>query len=287
LSPTVQSAFMTFKSALEITDLQVLTVSTRQANVRTAVAKDFNVLSDFLTGSYSRHTMIAPLKEADIDVFVVLDSKYWEKDGYATLLDAVKRALKKTYPSTPAISRNGQAVTIRFTDFIVDVVPAFKRQGGGYLIPDSRGKRWLGTDPRKHVEVSAAQNNAHDGALVPTVKMVKQWNKNISFPFRSFHLEVLAWAVFDGVALSSYPSAVRFYFDKCRAFVPKKSPDPAGYNSDVGSYLSSSSVDSAVAALQTAYERAVKAENYAKAGNHALAIGEWRKVFGTKFPAYG
>ena len=287
MSTTVQGAFAAFRSALEITDLQTQTVSTRQTNVRSAVAEDFTLLEDFLTGSYSRHTMIAPLKEADIDIFVVLDPMHYERDGYAKLLDAVKTTLKETYKQTPAISRNGQAVTITFTDFIVDVVPAFRRQGGGYLIPDSLGKRWLGTDPRKHVQISAAENKAHSGELVPTIKMIKQWNKTIAFPFRSFHLEVLAWAIFDGVALSSFPSAMRFYFDKCRALVTKKNPDPAGYNPDVGSYLGSSNIDGAVTSLQTAYERAVKAEAYGKAGNHDLAIGEWRKVFGTRFPAYG
>ena len=45
--------------------------------------RDFNVLDSFLTGSYSRHTMIAPLNEADIDIFIVLDPSYYEKDGQA------------------------------------------------------------------------------------------------------------------------------------------------------------------------------------------------------------
>jgi small multidrug resistance pump len=34
-----------------------------------------------------------------------------------------------SYPKTPDISRNGQAVMITFTDFKVDVVPAFYRNG--------------------------------------------------------------------------------------------------------------------------------------------------------------
>ncbi len=284
---TVLRSFTAFKSALEISDLQAQTVSTRQKNVRNALAKDFAVLDDFLTGSYSRHTMISPLKEADIDVFLVLNARYWAKDGYAKLLDSVKATLKKTYPKTPAISRNGQAVTISFTDFMVDVVPAFNRKGGGYLIPDTYGKRWLGTDPKKHVEVSAAQNKANDNNLVPLVKMIKQWNKNISFPFRSFHLEVLAWLILDGVTISDFPSGVRYYFDKSRELVKQKNPDPSGYNDDVGSYLNASNIDAAISHFQTAYNRALKAERYSKEGKHMLAVSEWRKVFGAKFPTYG
>jgi hypothetical protein len=63
---TITSAFNKFKENLEITQLQTTTVSNRQQNVRAAVEKEMDVLDSFLTGSYSRHTMIAPLNEADI-----------------------------------------------------------------------------------------------------------------------------------------------------------------------------------------------------------------------------
>jgi hypothetical protein len=58
----------------------------------------------------------------------------------------VKRTLRKTYTRTPDISRNGQAVTIRFEDFVVDVGPGFNRKGGGYLIPNSITQSWLDFD---------------------------------------------------------------------------------------------------------------------------------------------
>lgn len=283
---TIPAAFSTFKSNLEITGLQASTVSTRQQNVRSAVAKDFTVLSDFLTGSYSRSTMIAPLSEADVDVFVVLHDSYFKQDGYASLLDSVKATLKKTYTSTPAISRNGQAVTITFTDFKVDVVPGFNRNGGGFLIPDTQGKRWISTDPKKHVEISAAKNKAHDGNLVPLVKMVKQWNKTISFPFHSFHLEVLAWSLLEGIRIDSLSTGVRYFFDKGREEIKKQNPDPSGYGGDVGSYLNQNNLPSAVSNFETAYNRAIKAEQYAVNGQNSLAFAEWKKIFGDKFPAY-
>jgi hypothetical protein len=189
---TITSGFEKLRSNLEITGLQAGTVSTRQQNVRDAVAAEMDVLTHFLTGSYMRNTMISPLKEADVDVFVVLDAKYHERDGYTALLDRVKRVIKKTYTKTPDISRNGQAVTITFSDFVVDVVPGFNRSGGGYLIPDSRGKRWIETNPKKHVEIWSDRNAKQDGKLVRVIKMLKAWNKSHSKLFRSFHLEALA-----------------------------------------------------------------------------------------------
>lgn len=111
MATTTNQSFQQLKANLEITGLQQQTVSTRQQNVRDAVAAGLTVLDSFLTGSYRRSTMIAPLKEADIDVLVVLDSSYFSQGGQASLLDKVKTTLKKTYPTTPNISRNGQAVT--------------------------------------------------------------------------------------------------------------------------------------------------------------------------------
>src|SRR5215216_4577203 len=129
---TIDQGFKKLRDNLRITDLQESTVSKRQQNVRDAVEGEMKVLDSFLTGSYQRGTMISPLSEADIDVFFVLDQSYNETNGQASLLDKLKRVLKKTYPNTSDISRNGQAVTIIFSDFKVDVVPSFYRSGGGY-----------------------------------------------------------------------------------------------------------------------------------------------------------
>src|SRR6266545_714194 len=117
MASTIPAAFAGLLKNLELTTLQATTVSTRQQNVRDAVKNDLSVLDDFLVGSYRRSTMIAPLKTADVDVFLVLDPKHYAANGQASILDATRRALLKTYTKTPRVSRNGQAVTITFTDF--------------------------------------------------------------------------------------------------------------------------------------------------------------------------
>ena len=292
MATTTNQAFLELKENLEITGLQSSTVSTRQTNVREVVEAELEVLDSFLTGSYARDTMIAPLSEADIDVFVVLKSDYYhqfngQNGGQAGLLDLVKKTLRKTYTRTPDIGRNGQAVTIRFDDFLIDVVPSFNRQGGGYLIPNSIAQSWISTDPKKHVEISTKANAAHNGDLVPLIKMIKAWNKNIDRHFRSFHLEVLAWSILNGVTISNFPSGVRFFFDKGRELVSKQNPDPAGYSGDVGSYIISvTKIQEAVGKFQLAYERAVKAEAYEQRGQTADAMETWRMIFGDYFPAY-
>ena len=287
MATTVKQAFATFKGNLEITDLQAETVSTRQRQVREAVEDGLEVVDHFLTGSYRRSTMIAPLKEADIDIFFVLSSDYFEKNsGQAALLERVKRTLRKRY-RTPDISRDGQAVTISFNDFEVDVVPGFNRKGGGYLIPNTQGNTWISTDPKAHVRLSTEHNQAHSDMLVPLEKMIKRWNREINRHFRSFHLEVLTWEIFDGVAFSTYSEGALYFFDKGRSKIRRVNADPAGYGGDVGYYIDDNNVEQAVSRFTTAYSRALKAEDFEARGKISDAIDEWRKIFGDAFPAYG
>lgn len=288
MATTINQSFLQFKSNLEITGLQQQTVSTRQQNVRDAVAADLTVLDSFLTGSYRRSTMIAPLKDADIDIFVLLDASYFKQDGQAWLLDKVKTTLKKTYPTTPKISRNGQAVTITFTDFTVDVVPAFNRQGGGYLIADSVNGRWIATDPKKHVDIWATANTWHNGDLVPLIKMIKAWNRQHSALLRSFHLEAMILSILTNVTISDYSSGVRFVFDKARQAVKGAIYDPSGYGGNLADYLNTQQkISDVVSRLETAYNRAIEAENLDKQGKTSVAVEKWRMTFGDYFPTYG
>jgi hypothetical protein len=179
----------------------------------------------------------------------------------------VKRTLLKTYTTTPDISRNGQAVTIRFTDFAVDVVIGFNRAGGGYIMANSINNQWLETDPKKHVEISSTANAVHKNQFVPLIKMIKSWNKSHGAFFRSFHLEVLALEAFRGVTISDYPSGLRFFFDKGRALVKLQNKDPAGYGDDIGRYITTGTVEAASKRFENAFNSAVNAEMRANRGD--------------------
>lgn len=286
MATTVSEAFKQLRTNLEITDLQESTVATRQRNVRAALADDFEILEDFLTGSYRRSTLIAPLKTADVDIFVTLSSRHFQQGGQLALLQSVKRALKKTYPSTPDISPNGQAVTITFTDFRVDVVPGFYREGGGYLIADAEMSRWIPTNPKRHVEIWSVANKAHNGDLVPLLKMLKGWNISRKL-FRSFHLETAALKVLDNVTITDYPSGLRFLFDKLREPLKYKLADPAGYSDDVAPHISTQAeIDAITKRLTWAYQTAQAAESLAAAGDAKGAIEKWRLLIPEYFPAY-
>lgn len=288
MATTIKASFQTFRSNLEITSLQATTVSTRQQTVRDAVAAELDVLDSFLTGSYKRSTMIAPLNSADVDIVTVMDSKYYKSDGQAGLLDKVKTALQNHYKTTLKISRNGQAVTITFNDFVVDVVPGFYRKNGGFLIPDSNKGRWISTDPKKHVNIWSDANAKHNGDLVPLIKMMKCWNREHSRLLRSFHLEAMILELLTNVTISSFSSGARWLFDKMRVKVKQAVNDPSCYGGNLGDYLDTQQKsDDVVSRLESAYKRAVDAEELENQGKTAQAVEKWRLVFGDYFPAYG
>src|SRR6266699_1672449 len=238
VAKTVNQGFQELRQRLEITDLQAPDMAERQQRVREAVKKGLIVVDDFLTGSYMRNTMIAPLKEADIDIFVVLDDQYYKRDGQAFVLDKVRDVLKDTY-STPKISRDGQAVTITFSDFKVDVVPAFIRRTifgqDGYRIPDTITQRWIITDPQKHVALWSKRNKAQNGNLVPLIKMIKGWNKENGELLHSFHLECLILRIMRWYTIRDFSSAVRNVFERARSTF-QQVDDPIMYSS-VSGYL--------------------------------------------------
>jgi len=284
---TVARGFEVLRERLEITDLQATAVSTRQRNVRDALEKRLVVDDHFLTGSYMRNTMIAPLNEADVDLFMVMNDQYFRTDGQAYILDKVRGVLLETYPLTPNISRDGQAVTITFTDFKVDVVPAFTGVSSGYLIPNTIRNEWISTDPRKHITLWSEANKAHNGDLVPLIKMIKGWNKQHGDLFYSFHLECLILKILTNVTISDFPSAVCYVFDKARTAVTDIVFDPVSFT-NTGKYLDTQSkIDAVVSRLETAYTRAKNAEECTARGNIDDAYYYWRLIFGDYFPAYG
>lgn len=290
---TRKQGFEKLRSRLELTGLQEKTVATRQSNVRAAVGRQLTVVDDFLTGSYRRHTMIGPLKGADVDIVVVLDRSYQDR-GARAVLELVKQALLDEYKKGTMISRNGQAVTITFTDFVVDVVPAFSRPWWswevGWEICDSGRDRWITTNPKKHVEISAAANRAHGGHLVPRIKQLKAWNRTAGEPFRSFHLEALAWSIFGTSwwwknGQSSDWASARYFFDKARTELKSQLHDPAGTGSDVAAYLHGTALDSAVSKVTSAFERCVRADKCAKDEDFVGMHEAYGQVFGGYYPS--
>jgi predicted nucleotidyltransferase len=286
MAHTVRQGFEGLKSKLEITSIQGTTVSERQQRIRSIIRSNYDVCDDFLAGSYQRNTLIAPLKDADVDIFIVLDDRYSTLSP-TYLLDKLKSSLIPYYPSS-IVRRNGQAVTITFNDFCIDVVPAFCR-GIAYFIPNSYLSNWILTDPKQHIETWKLRNAQFNGEFVRVLKMMKGWNRETGGLFSSFHLESLILSISDFVPIdSNYPSVINRLFGQLNARSDYTIRDPSGYNSNVGEYINKLGLLRQIKEnVKTANELSNQAVAAESRGDGMAAYACWQRIFGRYFPTYG
>src|SRR5258708_4625387 len=111
---TVQEAFEKFRSNLELHPDEEADASERQIEIRAVMEKSFDVVDDFLTGSYKRWTKTKPLK--DVDIFCVLGPKdrHYRDKRPSILLTDVEAVLADEYGSD-CISCQRPSATVDFS----------------------------------------------------------------------------------------------------------------------------------------------------------------------------
>ncbi|TEB09084.1 CBASS oligonucleotide cyclase [Pelotomaculum propionicicum] len=292
MATTVNNAFAVFKSRLEVTPLQAQTLSRRHVDVRGCVGKAFTIVDDFLIGSYVRDTACRPIK--DVDIMVVLHwGKYGEyyknQRGPYALLSAVKEVLVDAYKTT-RIRVDGQAVSMYFSDFTVDVVPAFGIIDNGkwvdWWIPDSPGDTWIRTNPKNHQQIMTEANRRCNNMFKPMVKMIKAWNRNNGNILKGFHIEVMADRIFTS-APTSYAHGMLQFFDSSWYLLRDGVNDPTNTYDRVDTYLTDNQRSLAQSKVYNAEQRAREAITAEQVGNAYSAVTTWRSIVGDPFPSWG
>ena len=288
---TVPEAFDKFKSRLEISASEQADAGRRQQKIRDQVREGLAVDSDFLTGSYARHTKTKPLK--DVDIFVVLKDSEADYLDQApdVILDRFIEILSPHYPGRA--SKGNRSVTVDFGvsrathEQVVsfDVVPAFA-DGDAYTIPDRRQGGWIKTNPRIHAEKATAANEAFAKQWTPVVKMAKKWNDHHDKPVKpSFLLEVMALELVAPPWGGSYPRELRQFFASAAASLDEEWPDPAGLGPAVSGRLAEDpwQRDQARRALQEAEAACTEALRFEQTGRTGAALDAWQGLFGQRF----
>jgi hypothetical protein len=72
-------AFDKFRRRLELSETERRDAARRHGEVRECIRGGFEVKTDFLSGSYKRHTKTKPLKDVDI-LFVLGEKEKWRRD---------------------------------------------------------------------------------------------------------------------------------------------------------------------------------------------------------------
>ena len=193
------------------------------------------------------------------------------------------------------IHRSGEAVVLNLKskEWSFDIVPCFHTvvESNGrdyYLIPNGKDN-WKKTDPLKDKTHVTTTNQAKDGRLLELIRLVKRWNKTRnSSSIPSYLLETMIVYHADSVTeLSQYidfrfRDTIKYVADNILASVS----DMKDIQGDINT-LSFTSRFTLQSKAQTDYEKACKAWEYEKSGDHENAIKKWGEIFGSEFPQYG
>lgn len=288
---TTVKAFDAFKDKLLLTETQQTTVKGRRTATEGYIqdafpsSSDLPLRSTYLMGSAGRDTIIRPLD--DVDVLAIFNNK----DGIFDRLyryDSKKflyrvRDALNSY-KVEVVGARGQAVRLFYKAAPhVDIAPVFQWAGGGYALPDGSGG-WLTTDPFAHHEWIAQRNKDLNYRLKPMVRMLKRWNNVHSKYLKGFHIEVMTATAFTSLGGDSR-KACELFFQWAQSNLAVS--DPAGHGGDLSSYLSYSARIALISNLESARQRAAKANAAEATGDHEEAIRLWRIIFGSEFPTYG
>lgn len=295
MATTVKGAFGDYRSNLEITNLQENLISTRRKAVVKALAEKLSLHPEEskLIGSYDRHTMTRYLREADVDVMVILkygDHKDWydNKDAVGCL-DTYKRILDKAFPDIDK-KRDRNCITMKYDEFRLDMVPAYKEKSGYYQIPDIIQSKFLDTNPFKFAEQVTKVNTTMDGDYVPSIKMIKGWNREVGWPISSFHLECMMLKRYSEYEKTfTMWTMVRTFFSVLPDLLAKNCYDPIK-GERVDKYLDVGTTrtrQNAINKAKTAKTKSQRTVELQEAGKEKAAIEEWKSLLGTFFPSYG
>lgn len=240
-----------------------------------------------LAGSWGKDTAIQPPN--DIDVFVVLPDEVFHRfnvrqgNVQSQLLQEVRTNLADTYPQT-RMRGDGQVVVVGFNSVVVEVIPAFNAQGGGWIIADTNvGGSWKHVNPIAEIDALSATDAALNSNARKITKIMKQWRRHCNVPIKSFHIEQL---VREALADMDWGKNSEFWFDwivrDVFLYMYGRAGGgfymPGGYNEWI------SLGDGWKSNVLTAYQRACKACDYERANLNLSAGAEWQKIFGGMIP---
>ncbi len=167
--------------------------------VQTDIGEKLFVAEKHLFGSSVKNTMVDSSHKKDVDILIVLDSEKHHdlltaKSGSRMSLVEVRDVLRKNKRYKDAIiTIDGNAVVIKQSGRIVDVVPAFRNPNGrGFIIPESNNKNsWIISDPRTSKRILDIEDKKYSGQVRPLIQLAKDWNERNGRKLKSYHIEAI------------------------------------------------------------------------------------------------
>lgn len=193
-------------------------------------------------GSISKHTYVDGL--SDVDCLVHLKDPQLESMSPRQVLEYFREKLEQRLGKLVKVSIGDLTVTVEYLDGTkIQLLPAIKR-GAGLVIPASRGDRWSNIiRPDRFAERLTEVNQACNGKVVPTIKLVKAIINRLLPDERrltGYHVESLAIEIFKSYTGSTtIKSMIERFFDRAKDLVMRNIRDKTGQSVNVDDYLGS------------------------------------------------
>ena len=201
---------------------------------------DGDVIRTLFGGSVSKHTAINGL--SDVDVLVIINDSSLAGRAPAAVIQLMAQRIRQRLPQT-SVSTGDLAVTVKYSDGIeIQVLPAIRTKSG-VRIGDPEVNRWSRVlYPDRFARKLTQVNQAHDGKVIPTVKLAKGLAAHNIRSGRDkisgYHLESLAIEAFKNYHDShDLESMVRHFMDFSSRAVKRPITDPTGQSRHVDAYM--------------------------------------------------
>lgn len=142
-------------------------------------------------GSISKNTFIEGT--SDVDALVILDKAKYKDAAPKELQAAFAKMLQQRFPNTE-IKCGTLAVTIKFSDYEIQLLPAMKNNGK-LQIASNDGSCWSSSiNSAKFTERLTATNKMNGNKVVPVIKLAKSLFSNLpaKYQLSGYHVEALA-----------------------------------------------------------------------------------------------
>lgn len=253
---------------------KVLNIKYRNTESRTS--------NSLQVGSYGRFTAIKGI--SDLDMIYILPQKEYKRfkcSRQSALLQEVKKTIQSRYPKTD-MRRDGQVVVISFTNYQIEVLPAFECEDGSFLYPDTNnGGSWKNTNPRLEIKAICDLHEKNKN-LRNLCKMIRSW--------KNYHGVAMGGLLIDSLAYN-FLNSTTYYNDKSFAHYDQLIKDFFKYLSDLQNtnYVFAPGSNQKVYIKSKFQTKAKKAHKLVleaiEAQKNKNANQKWKKIFGRSFPS--
>lgn len=284
---SIADSFKELLSNIAVDNAEVITL--RYEEITSALNKTFRdteskTANSLQVGSYGRWTAIKGV--SDLDMIYIMPAGCWDaynvNGGQSKLLSDTREAIEARYPKTKVFV-DRLVVCALYTDFHIEVQPAFEDADGNFTYPDTKdGGSWKTTKPRLEIKAIKEFDDQKNKNLRRLCKMARAWKNKHGLAIGGLLIDTLAHNFLKNT--KTYDEKSYLYYDEmCRDFFLHLSNEP-----DQDRY----------AALGSGQHVKVKKKFQKKAKKaHKLCLDaiaaagqdnehkKWRKVFGRHYPA--